>query len=110
MNLFQSDNTGSAGMYSAFPLFYSHVLHFSSGSWPLFNTALEYYMYGRYNTDMIRNMFSGQGLSDQDKANIALQGRPLSEMVGDTDNLQEQVVTIAKRLLRKGGAEVGVHV
>lgn len=32
------------------------------------------------------------------------------EKYSDTDNLQERVVTIAKRLLRKGGAEVGVHV
>ncbi|NEZ40277.1 phage portal protein [Paenibacillus alvei] len=32
------------------------------------------------------------------------------ETESDTDDLQERVVTIAKRLLRNGGAEVGVHV
>jgi hypothetical protein len=69
-------------IYSVFPLYYTHVYHFKSDEWPFFNRVIEYYLMGRLEHDFrgaFRRIFAG--LSDQDRANLALMEYSLDEIL-----------------------------
>jgi len=69
------------GNYSIFPLYYSNVCNFSSDKWSIFNTAMEYYLNERINVappPFVRNLW---GLSDEERANLALTEKSLAEIL-----------------------------
>ena len=82
--------------YSVFPLYYSYTRHVSSEKWPMFNTVMEYYLIGKVmGTESPFRRFM-TGLSDQDRANLALSKYSLSEIVENpelVDNYSEIVKT-----------------
>lgn len=74
---------GTVGNYSVFPLYYSHARDFSSDKWPIFNSAMEYYLMTRIETasnTFLRNL---SGMSDEELANLALAERSLAEILAD---------------------------
>jgi len=71
------------GDYSVFPLFYSHIHHFTSEKWPIFNTAMEFYLRNRLVTP--RPMFGRffWGPSAAELANFDLMKQSLAEILAD---------------------------
>ncbi len=81
--------TDDSGNYSILPLYYSYSTHFSSDRWPLFNAVIESYLNRKIESSQGmrgRMMMMMEGLSDQDKANIALIEDPLSALLEDPTN------------------------
>ena len=77
------------GSYSIFPLYYTHAYNFSSDKWPIFNTAVEYYLSGK-----LESGFSGfarmiVGLSDEEWANNALKNKSFKEILSDPENEED---------------------
>ncbi len=71
--------------YNIFPNFYSFVNHFHSEKWPIFNTALESFLNDKAGdqTPSFRRFFIG--LTDEEKANLALMKQNLAEIMADPD-------------------------
>ncbi|MDZ7331977.1 MAG: hypothetical protein ONB31_08355 [candidate division KSB1 bacterium] len=66
-----------------FPNYYSLVNNFSSGQWPIFNVALESFLLQKTTegSPPFRRFFAG--LSDEEKANLALMEQTLPEILAD---------------------------
>ncbi len=78
--------------YHIFPNYYTFTNHFNSKDWPIFNVSLESYLNSR--TEEPASPFSRffRGLSDEEKANIALMEESLSEILNapaEEENLSE---------------------
>lgn len=71
--------------YNIFPNFYSFVNHFHSEQWPIFNIALESFLNDKAadQTPSFRRFFIG--LTDVEKANLALMKQNLAEIMADPD-------------------------
>jgi len=80
--------SGYPDMYSVFPMFYSHVRHFSSERWSIFNTAVEFYLISKIGNQSFRRAAIGGGLTNQDLANFALMEQSLSEMIENPKDIQ----------------------
>jgi len=80
--------SGFPDMYSVFPMFYSHVRHFSSERWSIFNTAMEFYLISKIGNQSSRRAAIGGGLTNQDLANFALMEQSLSEMIENPKDIQ----------------------
>ena len=74
----------SKNPYCVFPLYYSHVTGISSSEFPLFNSMLEIYLKEGFTVSM-RQSFRG-GMTDSEKANLALKDKSISEIFADWDN------------------------
>jgi len=70
--------------YKIFPEYYYHVNHFHSTQWPIFNQALESSINNRIPPTVSSFFRSVVGLSDQEKANLALNGKTLETVLTDT--------------------------
>lgn len=88
IGLLQLESPETSGMYSVFPMLYSQVNHFTSGRWPLFNTAIEFYLMERIRNQSFRGSASSADLSDQDRANLALMDQSLSDMISNPRDIQ----------------------
>jgi len=88
VGLLQLDSPETSGMYSVFPMLYSQVNHFTSERWPLFNTAIEFYLMERIRNQSNRGGGSSSNLSDQDRANLALMDQSLSDMISNPRDVQ----------------------
>lgn len=71
--------------YKIFPNYYTFVNHFKSEKWPIFNVALESFLNQRTETggSMFTRFF--RGLTDEEKANLALMKQNLAEILVDPD-------------------------
>jgi hypothetical protein len=84
--------------FSLFPLYHSYIRRFSSAEWPLFNLAMEFYLCDRIagQAEMMgiiaRTM---TGMSDDDRANLALMKRSLAEILASPDE-EDNVYNIIK--------------
>ena len=73
----------SKNPYCVFPLYYSHVTGISSSEFPLFNSMLEIYLKEGFTVSM-RQSFRG-GMTDSEKANLALKDKSITEILADWD-------------------------
>jgi len=71
--------------YSLFPLYHSHVRHFTSAEWPIFNMAMEYYLNSRIGSQQMQFLRFIIGLSNEERANLALMKRSLAEILADPE-------------------------
>jgi hypothetical protein len=73
--------------YSLYPNYFTYVYYIKSDEWPVFNVALESFLNkGTENTMMA--MFRGfTGLSDEEKTNQALQGKDLSDLIAEEEDI-----------------------
>ncbi|MBL7094149.1 hypothetical protein ISS22_09270 [candidate division KSB1 bacterium] len=71
--------------YKIFPIYYTFTNHFKSKEWPIFNVALESFLNERTESggSMFWRMFSG--ITDEEKANLALMKQNLAEILVDPD-------------------------
>jgi len=81
--------------YYIFPNYYNFVNHFKSEKWPIFNVALESFLNQRTETGGagFRRFFTG--LTDEEKANLALMKQNLAEILVDPDK-KDIVNTVLK--------------
>ncbi|MEA1997196.1 MAG: hypothetical protein U9N45_06130, partial [Gemmatimonadota bacterium] len=84
--------------YSLVPLYYSFVRHFTSDKWPIFNMALEFYLNSRITDQAPPFMRFISGLTDDEKANMALMKRSLAEILADPED--KEVVEVAYDVIR----------
>jgi len=71
--------------YNIFPNYYTFVNHFHSEQWPIFNIALESFLNEKAGEQSPRFRRFRSGLSDEEKANLALMKQNLSEIMTDPD-------------------------
>jgi len=69
--------------YNIFPNFYSFVNHFHSEQLPIFNIALESFLNDKAGDRPLPFRRSSVGLTDEEKANLALMKQNLAEIVAD---------------------------
>ncbi|MFZ5517348.1 MAG: hypothetical protein ACOY90_11955 [Candidatus Zhuqueibacterota bacterium] len=71
--------------YNLFPNVYTFVNHFNSERWPIFNIAFESYLYEQSTEQgpSFRRFFTG--LSDEEKANLALSKQTLADILVDPE-------------------------
>ncbi len=71
--------------YKIFPIYYTFTNHFKSKEWPIFNVALESFLNERTETggSSFWRMYSG--ITDEEKANLALMKQNLAEILVDPD-------------------------
>ncbi len=90
--------------FPLFPQYYSHVIHFSSRRWPIFNAALEGYFYNRAEEpENRRARWFETGLSDEEKVNRALSENSLAGILKTEEDrgLQANVVRMKGDFLFK---------
>ena len=78
-----------ASGYSLFPLYYTYVRHFASDKWPVFNTAMEFYLIGRVENEIPAFLRFFTGLSGQELANFALMKQSLAEILANPEHREE---------------------
>ncbi|MFC2116314.1 ABC transporter permease subunit [Bacteroidota bacterium] len=74
----------SKNPYCVFPLYYSHVTGISSPDFPLFNSMLEIYLKEGYTVSMRQSLRGG--MTESEKANLALKDNSITEIFTDWDN------------------------
>ncbi|MCF8381741.1 MAG: hypothetical protein K9H49_19365 [Bacteroidales bacterium] len=74
----------SKNPFAVFPLYYSYVTGISSTEYPLFNSMMEIYLKEGFSTSM-RQTFVG-GMTDSEKANLALKDNSITEIFEEWDN------------------------
>ncbi len=81
--------------YNIFPSYFTFVNNFSSKEWPIFNMALESFLVQKSAETMpsFRRFFVG--LSDEEKANLALMEQNMAEILADPDK-KDIVNTVLK--------------
>jgi hypothetical protein len=81
--------------YNIFPNYFTFVNNFSSKQWPIFNVALESFLIGKSSESAppFRRFFVG--LSDEEKANLALMDQNLVEILADPEK-KDIVNTVLK--------------
>jgi len=82
--------------YCVFPLYYSYMTGISSTEFPLFNSMLEIYLKEGFEVSM-RQSFRG-GMSDNERANLALRDNSLRDIIAEWDN------TITSSLVFQSGS------
>ncbi len=82
--IFKGDNQYEKNPYCVFPLYYSYVTGISSSEYPLFNSMLEIYLKEGF-TVSPRESFTG-GMTDSERANLALRDKSMIEIFSDPDN------------------------
>lgn len=80
--------------YSILPNYYYHITHFSSENWPVFNTALEAYFDSRAQDEEPPFFRNFVGLTDAEKANIALQNNSLAQILQDSTQKDVQFTAL----------------
>jgi len=70
--------------FAVFPLYYSYVTGISSNEYPLFNSMMEIYLKEGFSASM-RQTFVG-GMTDNEKANLALKDNSITEIFEEWDN------------------------
>ncbi len=78
-----NENLYSKNPYCVFPLYYSYVTGISSTEYPVLNSMLEIYLKEGFDVDM-RQGFTG-GITDKERANLALQDKSMVELFGEWD-------------------------
>jgi ABC-type transport system involved in multi-copper enzyme maturation permease subunit len=86
----------SKNPYAVFPLYYSYMTGISSYKYPLFNSMLEIYLEDGFAASM-RQTFMG-GMTDSEKANLALRDNSITEIFEEWDNI------ISEALVSQTGA------
>ncbi|MFC1614133.1 hypothetical protein ACFL5K_02430 [Gemmatimonadota bacterium] len=84
--------------YSLFPNYHSYIRRFSSAEWPLFNMAMEFYLGERIGGEQEMTSVRARvlsGMSDDDRANLALMKRSLTEILASPDD-EEDIYNIIK--------------
>ncbi len=76
---------GQDNSYVLYPNYYTFVNYLKSERWPMLNLALESFLSKQAEDDMFQSMRSFMGLSDQERANLALSGHTLVELMADPD-------------------------
>lgn len=71
--------------YNLFPNFYTFVNHFNSDRWPIFNVSFESFLYEQSTEQApsFRRFF--MGLTEEEKANLALTKQNLEEILNDPE-------------------------
>lgn len=83
--------------YEIFSNYYFHAVHIHSQKWPILNQALESFIQSRM-TESVPSFFrTVQGLSDQEKANLALDGTSLKDALLDSTNKEIQLELIKNK-------------
>ncbi|HUU27132.1 MAG TPA: hypothetical protein VM123_04900 [archaeon] len=77
---------GSLGSYAVFPLCYSYAHHFTSDKWPIFNTAMEFYLNARVEKESADLPSITRGISSEEQANSALMKQSLGEILSGPRN------------------------
>ncbi len=86
----------SKNPYAVFPLYYSYMTGISSSEYPLFNSMMEIYLKEGFAATM-RQTFMG-GMTDNEKANLALKENSITEIFEEWDN------TISAALVSQTGS------
>ncbi len=81
--------------YKIFPNYFNFVNNVKSEKWPIFNVALESYLISRTSSSFFRGMSFNQGLSTQDKTNVELSEKNLTQLVADPEK-REMIHDIIK--------------
>lgn len=89
------------GSYDLFPLYYSYTSHFASDRWPVFTAALELYLSKRTATTLPGGLRNIRGLSDDERANLALADKTLMEALSAPGTVSDKknILTIKSTYL-----------
>ncbi len=83
--------------YQVFPNYFYHANHFYSPQWSIFNQLLESFIYHRLPSGRPAVQRYFEGLSPQEKANQALVGRSLEQVLADTASRQVQLEIVKNK-------------
>jgi ABC-type transport system involved in multi-copper enzyme maturation permease subunit len=82
---FGGDIMSISPSYKIFPNYYTFVNHFTSEKWPIFNVALESFLNERTESGGSSFWRMFRGITDEEKANLALMKQNLAEILVDPD-------------------------
>ena len=85
-DVFMGGGSSTPSPYSIYPNYYSFVNHIKSNQWPLLNIALESFLSEESENPMSQMMRGSQGLSNEERANLALDNKSLKDLLSSQED------------------------